>query len=81
MVDLKTTKEKRARTRELYAGAHKDSLILRAIDDIDTLEAEVERLRGVLQEVNDARVTEHGLELSRDLLSRIWAMTNEEPKP
>lgn len=45
----------------------------------DTLAAEVERMRAALQEINDARVTEHGLELSRDLLSRIWAMTNEEP--
>lgn len=74
MSDLKTTKEERERARPHY----EDGLVLRAFDDLDTLEAEcadlraqnkamtevladlrrlneaeVERLRGVLEEVAD----------------------------
>jgi hypothetical protein len=56
MTDLKTTKEERAAARMFNGGNAsasvrralkcENSLLARALDDLDTLEAEVERLRG-----------------------------------
>lgn len=48
MPNLKTTPEERAAARGRHAGAHENSLLLRALHDLDTLAAEVERLKEFL---------------------------------
>lgn len=55
MPDIKTTKEERALLRSEFGTMHqrRDEASLRLLDDLDTLGAEVEKLRGLLVDFRD----------------------------
>lgn len=89
MADLKTTKQERAllrlfveleRERRALNGepATQTAVLANLLDDLGTLEAENAALRAALDGVAMARVTEYGVELSRELLSTIYALTEDD---
>lgn len=75
MADMKTTQERRDRFREWLHDDTRDHLSIRAwcvaedaCDDVDTLLAEVARLRAVAEAARDYReMCAPGLEMCRDV--------------